>query len=165
MKRARRPSPQTLSAPHGRALLNLAALATLCGAASPVAAQAIEYRSIRAPTLLRERPSPDAEPLFRLRTGTPVEIVVREEGWMRVRDPEGGLAWIEGGSLGTRRTVIVTAERAVVRRAAQETAAPAFEATRNVVLELIEPASQGWARVRHVEGFEGYVRANEVWGL
>ncbi len=42
MKRARRPSPQTLPAPLGRALLNLAALATLGGAALPVAAQAID---------------------------------------------------------------------------------------------------------------------------
>jgi len=36
---------------------------------------------------------------------------------------------------------------------------------RNVVLQLIEPAALGWARVRHAEGLEGYVRASEVWGL
>ena len=34
-----------------------------------------------------------------------------------------------------------------------------------LVLELLEPASEGWARVRYVEGFEGYVHASEVWGL
>ena len=165
MKRARRPSPQTLPAPLGRALLNLAALAALGGAALPVAAQAIEYRSVGAAALLRAQPATDAEALYRLRPGTPVEIVVREDGWLRVRDPEGGLAWVEGSALSTRRMVIVTAERALVRRAPAESAAPAFEATRHVVLELLEPASQGWARVRHVEGFEGFVRAGEVWGL
>ena len=165
MKRARRPSPQFPSAPLGRALLMLAVSAPLGCAAFPVAAQAIEYRSVATSTLLREQPAPDAEALFRLRPGTPVEIVVRENGWLRVRDPAGGFGWVEVGALVTRRTVIVTAERAVVRRAAQETAEPAFEATRNVVLELLEPASQGWARVRHVEGFEGYVHVSEVWGL
>ena len=107
----------------------------------------------------------ESEALYRLRPGTPVEIVVREDGWLRVRDPEGGLAWVEGSALSARRMVIVTAERALVRRAPAESAAPAFEATRHVVLELLEPASQGWARVRHVEGFEGFVRASEVWGL
>ncbi len=165
MKRARRPSPQNLPAPLGRALLNLVALATLGGAAFAVAAQAIEYRSVAASTLLHERPAPEAAPLYRLRPGTPVEIVVREGSWVRVRDPEGGLAWVDGSALSARRMVIVTTERAVVRRAAKESAAPAFEATRHVVLELLEPASQGWARVRHAEGFEGYVRAGEVWGL
>ena len=165
MKRARRPSPQSLPAPLGRALLKLAALVALGGAALPVAAQAIEYRSAGAGALLRERPAAEAEPQFRLRPGTPVEVVVREDGWVRVRDPQGGLAWVEGSALTTRRTVIVTAERAVIRRAPQESAAPAIEATRHVVLELLEPASEGWARVRHVEGFEGFVRAGEVWGL
>lgn len=165
MKRARRPSPQSLPAPLGRALLNLAALAALGGAAQPVAAQAIEYRSAGAAALLRERASANAEPQFRLRPGTPVEVVVREGGWVRVRDPEGGLAWVEGSALSARRMLIVTVERAVVRRAPAESAAPAFEATRHVVLELLEPASEGWARVRHAEGFEGFVRAGEVWGL
>ena len=77
MKRARRPSPQTLPAPLGRALLNLAALAALGGAALPVAAQAIEYRSVGAAALLRAQPAAEAEALYRLRPGTPVEIVVR----------------------------------------------------------------------------------------
>ena len=87
MKRARRPSPQSLPAPLGRALLNLAALVALGGAALPVAAQAIEYRSAVAGALLRERPAAEVEPQFRLRPGTPVEVVVREDGWVRVRDP------------------------------------------------------------------------------
>ena len=63
MKRARRPSPQSLPAPLGRALLQLAALVALGGAALPVAAQAIEYRSAGAGALLRERPAAEAEPL------------------------------------------------------------------------------------------------------
>lgn len=159
MMRTRRTTPQALPT------LAALALAALGAAAAPAAAQAIEYRSAGGSTLAREQPAPAGRALFRLRPGTPVEVVVRHDGWVRVRDPEGGLAWVETSALNNRRTVIVTAERAIVRRQPKAGAAPAFEATRRVILELIEPAELGWARVRHAEGFEGYVHASEVWGL
>ena len=159
MKRTRRTIPRVQPA------LAALAFAALGAAAGPVAAQAIEYRSAGGSTLVREQPLPTARALYRLRPGTPVEVVVRQNGWVRVRDPEGGLAWVETSALNNRRTVIVTAERAFVRRQPQASATPAFEATRQVVLELIQPAESGWARVRHAEGFEGYVHASEIWGL
>jgi hypothetical protein len=34
-----------------------------------------------------------------------------------------------------------------------------------VALELLEPASAGWAKVKHRDGGIGYIRANQVWGL
>ena len=99
---------------------------------------------------------------FHARTGCPVLVNTsfNVRGEPIVCTPQDALRCF----FGTEMDVLVL-ENFVVRRAAQETAAPAFEATRNVVLELLEPASEGWARVRHVEGFEGYVHASEVWGL
>lgn len=141
------------------------AVVMLCAVSGPVAAQAIEYRSAGNVLIVRDAPSSEGRQLFRLLPGTPVEIVVSQDGWVRVRDPEGALNWVERQALSTRRTVLVTAERAVIRREPRETAAPAFEATRRVVLELAEPPTLGWARVRHAQGLEGYVRASEVWGL
>lgn len=159
MKRTRRSTPRVLP------VLATAVFAALGAAAGAAAAQPIEYRSAGGAAIVRDQPATEARALYRLHPGTPVEVVVRQDGWMRVRDPEGGLAWVEAGALNNRRTVIVTAERAVVRRQPQTGAAPAFEATRHVVLELLQPAELGWARVRHAEGLEGYVHASEVWGL
>lgn len=159
MKRTRRSTPRVLP------VLATVVFAALGAAAGPVAAQPIEYRSAGGAAIVRDQPAPEARALFRLHPGTPVEVVVRQDGWARVRDPEGGLAWVEASALNDRRTVIVTAERAVVRRQPQAGAAPAFEATRHVVLELLQPAEPGWVRVRHAEGFEGYVHTSEVWGL
>jgi hypothetical protein len=34
-----------------------------------------------------------------------------------------------------------------------------------VAVELVEPASPGWAKVRHRDGVTGYVRLTQVWGL
>ena len=141
------------------------AVVVLCAASGSVAAQGIDYRSAGPSLITRDAPSPQGRQLFRLRPGTPVEIIVTQDGWARVREPSGALNWVEQSALSNRRTVIVTAERATIRREPQSTAAPAFEATRNVVLEVVGPPALGWARVRHGQGLEGYIHASEVWGL
>jgi SH3-like domain-containing protein len=147
-----------------RALPRLAAmLAALAGAAGP--AQAIEFRSLAEPAILYDAPSEQGKRLFILRPGTPVEIVVTLDKWIKVREPGGSLNWVERRVLANLRTVLVTAERASIRREARDDAPLSFEATRNVVLKLIEAPTLGWAKVRHADGPEGYIRVSEIWGL
>lgn len=147
------------------AALPALALVLLGALAGPLFAQGIEYRSAGTATVLRDAPSPQGRALFMLRPGTPVEIVVAQDGWLRVRESGGTLSWVERSALSTRRTVMITAERATIRRTPREDAPPSFEAVRNVVLELLGPPALGWAQVRHADGLEGFVRAAEVWGL
>lgn len=128
-------------------------------------AQAIEYRSVDSATTLYDAPSVKGKPLFVIKRFTPVEPVVSLEGWTKVRDAEGGLAWIEKKHLSEQRTVLVTASLAQVRREANDDAPLVFEAQKGVALEFVEPAVAGWARVRHRDGISGYVRASQVWGL
>ena len=82
-----------------------------------------------------------------------------------MRDSRGDLAWIEKKQLAEKRNVIVRAERAQVRAAAEEKATLVFEAERDVVLELVETVPGGWARVRHRDGQSGFLKAPQVWGL
>lgn len=144
--------------------LSLLAAAVL-GAFATVPAQALEFRSVDTAAVLYDAPSQKGSRLFVIRRGTPVEVVVSLEGWAKVRDADGGLAWIEKKNLGERRTLIVTAARASVRQGAEESAPLVFEAEKGVALEFVEPAAAGWARVRHADGQSGFVRANQVWGL
>lgn len=141
---------------------SVAALAALFIAAP---AAAIEYRSVDSATVLYDAPSVKGRPLFVIKRFTPVEPVVSLEGWTKVRDAEGGLAWIEKKHLSEQRTVLVTASEAQVRREASDTAPLVFEAQKGVALELVEPAAAGWAKVRHRDGVGGFVRASQVWGL
>ena len=146
----------------------LPSLATTLLAFSAVtagAAQAIEFRSLTEAAIVYDTPSAEGRRLFILRPGTPVEIVVTLDQWIKVREPSGSLSWIERRVLAKRRTLLVTAERAAIRREARDDAALSFEAARNVVVELIETPTLGWARVRHADGLEGYIRASDVWGL
>jgi SH3-like domain-containing protein len=141
-------------------LLSLVLAAALSG---PLLA--IEYRTVDAAAVLYDAPSQRGSKLFVIRRGTPVELVVNLEGWSKVRDADGGLAWIEARYLAKRRTVIVTAARAQIRQSADESAPVVFEAEKNVALVYLEVAPGGWAKVRHREGQVGFVRASQVWGL
>jgi len=134
---------------------------------SPLAgpALALDYLSVAEATALYDAPSLKAKPLFAIAAGTPVELVVAVEGWVKVRDQKGDLAWIEKRLLTDKRTLIVRVDRAQVRVQADDKALLAFEAAQDVVLELLEPALAGWAKVRHRDGQQGFVKVVQVWGL
>ena len=124
-----------------------------------------EYRTVDTATVLYDAPSQRGSKLFVIKRDTPVEVVVSLEGWSKVRDAQGGLAWIDKKFLAEKRTLIVIADRAVVRQKAEDEAPMVFEAEKNVALEYVEPATGGWVKVRHRDGASGFVRANQVWGL
>lgn len=128
-------------------------------------ASALDYRSVVEPAVLYDAPSQQAKPLFAIARGTPVESVVALDSWVKVRDAKGELAWIEKRLLSERRNLMVKAETAQVRAKAEDGAAVVFEAAPSVLLELVEPGPAGWARVRHRDGQQGFVKASQVWGL
>lgn len=127
-------------------------------------ALALDYRSVAEATALYDAPSQKAKPLFAIARGTPLELVVTVEGWVKVRDQKGDLAWIEKRLLAEKRTVIVRGDRAQVRAQADDKAPLVFDAEKDVVLDLVEPAA-GWAKVKHRDGQQGFVKAAQVWGL
>lgn len=140
------------------ALLSLAAVAPL--------AAAIDYRSVAVPAaVLLDAPSAAAKKLYLIKAQTPVEVVVRLEGWSKVRDAEGTLAWIEARNLSDKRTLVVIAARGEIRQADRPDAPVLAELDKWVAVDFIEPASSGWAKVKHRDGVTGYIRATQVWGL
>jgi SH3-like domain-containing protein len=130
-------------------------------------AQAIDYASVSRNAVLFETSSLQARKLAIIYPGTPVEIVVTSPDlqWVKVRDPSGAMSWIEGNALSKQRTVFVTAERAPVRREANERSPVIFEVAREVVLEFVSFDPSGWVKVQHASGGSGFLRSTEVWGL
>ena len=136
----------------------------LIGAAST--ALALDYRSVEVPVaILYDSPSQKGKKLYLMRAQTPVEVVVRVEGWFKVRDAEGTMAWIEARNVGERRTLVVTAPRAEIRQSDRPDAPVVGELDKWVLVDFLEPAAPGWAKVRHRDGATGYVRSTQVWGL
>ncbi len=137
----------------------------LAALALPLVAAA-EFRSIgEAAAVLYDAPSTRAAKVYVASRNLPVEIISTDGAWVKVRDPLGGLSWIERKLLADKRTVIVTVPVADVRQRAEETAPLIFQAQQGVVLDLVEAGATGWARVRHADGSSGFVRIGQVWGL
>ncbi len=140
----------------------LAAAMLLCAAA----AQAADFRSVaESAAVMYDAPSRASTPVYVASRFYPVEVIVNLDAWVKVRDHTGTLSWIEKKSLSERRMLIVTAPNVEVRSRAEDAAPPAFQATQNVALDLVEIAPGGWVRVRHADGSGGYVKSAQVWGL
>jgi SH3-like domain-containing protein len=129
-------------------------------------AVAAEFRSVADnAAVLYDAPSVKARKLYILGRSYPVEVVVAVEGWTKIRDAGGELAWIEARNLSERRSVMVKVSLADVRQAADDKAPLAFQAEQNVLLDLVELTGTGWARVTHRDGQGGFIKLNQVWGV
>jgi SH3-like domain-containing protein len=128
-------------------------------------AAALEFRSVSEnAAVLYDAPSAKANKLYIVNNGYPVEVVVAVEGWVKVRDVNGDLTWIESKNLTDRRTVMVKVPLAQVRQSADDNAPVVFQAQQNVILDLVEATGGGWLRVKHRDGQTGFVKASQVWG-
>lgn len=143
------------------------ALALALGVGSNVALA--EYRqTLDSATIGYEGPSLKAAPQWLYSRGTPLEIVVSIEGWIKARDASGALAWFERKALGERNIVQVKAATADVHGAADASSPIVFRAEQGVLLQLVSPQTPSvgaWAQVRHRDGQTGYVAAEAVFGL
>jgi SH3-like domain-containing protein len=140
------------------------ALLAVALAAAP--AGAAEYRALgERPAVLYDAPSPRADRLFVASRHYPFEVLVKLDHWTKVRDADGGVAWVENRALGERATVLVTVPLADVRAAPDVQSSLVFEAYKQVILEVVEPAANGWVKVRHRDGQQGFIRVAHVWGV
>jgi SH3-like domain-containing protein len=138
-------------------------LCAVFAAATP--ATAADFRSVgENAAVLFDVPSLKGKKTHVISRGYPLEIVVTVEGWVKVRDAGGELAWVEAKNLSERRTLMVKAKLADIRQAAADNAPLSFQAEQNVLLDLVELTGNGWARVTHRDGQGGYIKISQVWG-
>ena len=129
-------------------------------------AQATEFLTIgERAAILFDAPSQKADRIFVASRGYPFEVLVRLDQWTKVRDAGGEVAWVENKVVGDRRNAIVTVPLADVREAPDARSALVFEAYKQVLLEVLEPAAGGWVKVRHRDGQQGYARTAHLWGV
>ncbi len=128
-------------------------------------AQAIDFKSVGAdPVVAYDAPGAKGRKVFVVPRGAPVEAILSYGDWTKVRDSNGDLFWLETKSLTGKRTLIVKAGGAKARASADETSALVFTADKGVLLDLAEPVTSGWVKVKHRDGQTGYVKAGEIWG-
>ena len=114
--------------------------------------------------VMYDAPSLRADKLFVADRHLPVEVVVDVDGWAKVRDRSGSLAWVEKKALSSQRFVVVTVPLANIHKSADANSELVFQAEENIVLEWLDSDNKGWVKVRHSGGQAGYVKVNQVWG-
>ena len=141
------------------------AVALFAAIVSSSPALALDFRAVSEPAaVLYDGPSVKAKPVYVVNRGYPLEILVTVEGWVKVRDANGTLAWVESKQLTDKRTVMIKVASATIRQKPDDNAPVTFQAQQNVVLDLIE-VSGPWLYVRHRDAGTGYVKAQQVWGV
>jgi SH3-like domain-containing protein len=144
-------------------LFTVLGLAAAIGLTLP-AAHAAEYASIGGSKVnLREGPGTDHPRRWVVSRGYPLMVLQRKNGWAKVKDYEGDVAWVADRLLSDRRTVLVTKEIVNVRTGPTTEKPVAFQAERKVLLEYLGQ-KKNWVHVRHADGDEGWVYAPLVWG-
>ncbi|MCB5190383.1 SH3 domain-containing protein [Methylobacillus arboreus] len=132
----------------------------------PMMASAVEFRSISVPkAVLYDAPSAQGKKTFILGQGYPVEVIVDLGQWLKVRDAQGGLNWVEAKQLATKRTVLIKGGQADLRQGADAASALLGRLDKDVVLDMLEPPANGWVKVKHRDGLVGYVLASSLWGF
>jgi len=126
---------------------------------------ALEYLSMADnAVIMYNAPSLKADKIFVASRHLPVEAIVKVEGWVKVRDSSGTLAWVEQKAVSDKRFVIVIELQADVYQEADANSTLVFQAQKNVILEWLESSINGWIKVRHRDGQSGYVKITQVWG-
>ena len=114
--------------------------------------------------VMYDAPSLRADKLYVASRYLPVEVVVDVDGWAKVRDSSGSLAWVEKKVLSQQRYVVVTVPLANIHQSADMNSELVFQAEENIVMEWIGSEVKGWVKVRHHDGQTGFVKVNQVWG-
>ena len=140
-------------------------LATIASLVFSISANALDFRSVAAAkVVVYDAPSLEATKLYILNAGYPVEIIVDLGDWLKVRDQQGGLSWIQNKHLTTKRTVL-TIEKADIKSIEDADSALLATVEKDVSLELVSPViNNGWVKVKHRDGIVGFVHASALWG-
>lgn len=133
----------------------------------PVPALAATYQSVGDPkAILYDGPSTLATKRFLVRHLYPLEVIVKPaNGWAKVRDPDGGLYFIEADKLSDQRTLLVAVDNVQLHEAPSAATKVLARVEKQVVLILNKAeVVNGWLSVRTTEGQAGFVPLQTVWG-
>jgi len=132
----------------------------------PLTALALDFRSIAPPkATLYDAPSAAATKVLLLSQNYPVEVVVNLGDWLKVRDAQGSLNWVESKNLSNKRTVLITQNNAEIRQSADAASTLLATVEKDVLLEVADPKlNRGWLKVKHRDGLSGYILLSSTWG-
>ena len=118
-------------------------------------------------SILFEGPSSSTKKKFIVTEGYPLKIIVSLKDWKKVEDHLGKISWAQAKNFDRERTVITLKPQSAIYNKSNINEAKLAYIDEFVVLNLISPiVTNGWIKVKStLEGIEGFMRAEEVWGI
>jgi SH3-like domain-containing protein len=127
--------------------------------------QARDFKTVgNDPVILYDTPSLNGAKLFVAPRGMPLQVMLTDGAWFKVRDVSGDLAWTEARGLSDQHNVIVHTPNLKVHATADEKSSVSFIVEKGTLLTASESVSAGWTRVQHKDGLSGYVKNADIWG-
>jgi len=127
-----------------------------------------EFLSVKAKnSILFEGPSSSTKKKFIVTEGYPLKIIVNLKDWKKVQDHLGKISWAQTKDLDRERTIITLKSKSTLYNKPNTNAVKLALIDKLVVLNLVSPiVTDGWIRVKTATlGLEGFIRAEEVWGI
>lgn len=93
----------------------------------------------------------------------PLRVLSVADGWLKVEDYDGDQGWIAAGLVSHDTYVITKLRECNVRSGVGTENDIVFKAERGVILKVLEE-KDGWLKVRHNDGDEGWMSAKIVFG-
>lgn len=133
----------------------------------PFSTVALEYRSVAVPkAILYDAPSSSGKKILLVSQYYPVEIIVNLGDWIKVRDAQGSISWVEAKQLSSKRMVMVNINHAEIRQSANLNSALLATLEKDVALEVVDlKLNNGWLKVKHRDGVTGYILISSTWGF
>tara|TARA_B100000768_G_scaffold178783_1_gene195168 strand:+ start:279 stop:740 length:462 start_codon:yes stop_codon:yes gene_type:complete len=127
-----------------------------------------EFLSVKTKdSILFEGPSSSTKKKFIVTEGYPLKVVVSLKDWKKVKDHLGNISWVQAKDLNSERTVITLKSKSIIYNKPNSNEAKLAYIDKLVVLDLLSlPVTDGWVNVKSVStGLEGFISAEEVWGI
>jgi SH3-like domain-containing protein len=132
---------------------------------SQAACAAFDYVTSGRTAILYDAPSTAANKTAVISAGYPLEVLVRVDNWLKVRDRTGDLLWIQSSDAQGKPSIIVTSPVANILEKPQPDAPTRYRVSEGVTLELSGDSDEpGWIKVRHPQGGAGYLSLRDIWG-
>ena len=127
-------------------------------------AWALDFVSTDRAAILYDAPASQANKVAVVSAGYPLEVLVRLQDWVKVRDATGAIEWIAADALGPQATVMVNVPQATVYAQPSAASQALFQVNQGVAFPLLGQ-SGGWAQVKLPNGASGYLPLAALWGL
>jgi len=112
---------------------------------------------------VRSGPNPNDTALFSLKEHYPLRVLEKRGDRVRVEDYEGDGGWVHENMLSFTNYVIAKEKSINLREGPGVQHAKRFIADRGALFRVMDE-KDGWLRVKHADGDEGWCSAKIVWG-